>query len=57
MIRLPSAPRKLSPETRAKLAERAQAMHQKRNLSAKTSITTTTVKSNTKNENKGRTSF
>ena len=53
-IRLPMAPRKLSAEAKAKLAERARGMHQKRNLSAETPITT--VKSTAKSENKGRTS-
>ena len=49
-IRLPRAPRKLSTEARAKLVERAKGMHQKRNLSAKTIITT--VKSDRKSKNK-----
>ena len=53
-IRLPVAPRKLSAKARARLVERAKDMRQKRNLSAKTSITT--IKSDVKNENKGRTS-
>jgi len=49
-IKLRKAPRKLSAEARAKLAERAKGMHQKRNLSAKTIITT--VKSDSKSKNK-----
>ena len=49
-IPLPRTPRKLSAEARAKLAKRAKDMHQKRNLNAKTTITT--VKANTKSKNK-----
>ena len=51
-IKPPRAPKKLSAEAKAKLAERAKGMHQKGNLRAETSITT--VKSNTESKNKGR---
>ena len=50
-IKPPKAPRKLSAEAKARLAERAREINQRRNLNAK--ITVTAVKSDTKNKNKG----
>ena len=54
MIKPPRAPRKLSEETKTKLANRARDMRQRPNLSAETSITT--VKTDSKKVNKGKAS-
>ena len=51
-IRPPRAPVKLSPEARAKLSKRMKGMSQKRSLPSKTTVAT--VKSDTKNQSKGK---
>lgn len=51
-IKPPRLPRKLSPQTRAKLVKRGRDMHQRRNLSIET--VTTTARNITRKKNKGK---